>query len=295
MTVSRARTGRGNLSPQQTPTAVRHILLQASATVLLVTLAMILVAGSGVFDSATVELGLEHYAEKPLPWLPDFVPMPLNTVVNCGYVLCACYWCFFIQRARLDGVVKDPDTYFFLVFNVMGCVYGFVQLYRIVMQTVCSAIMDQWYTLPFFMMVYVWAQNVGGQCSWPQFYTLMCVSIVSYCLTLLTPVGFELALACHILLAVSGAYSLYQQHPSRCALRCFVMAIVCCCGFVVLKLLDLHLPGVHWVFSYVSGHFLSKICDVLQFHYASQFFFSFVRKPGQADRGRKTGKLIHCD
>ncbi|XP_076448330.1 transmembrane protein 187-like [Babylonia areolata] len=276
MAVSGASTERQKLSTQCSSSTVTDIFQQASVTLLVMTLVMVLITWSGTFDTATVELGLEHYAEQRPPWLPDCVPMPLNTAINFGYMLCGGYWCLVIQRAHVEGTVKDADTYFFFVFNGMGFVYGFVQLYRIVAQTVGSAVMDQWYTFPFFMLVYAWAQSVRGRCSRTQFYALMCVSVTSYSLTLLTPVGFELSLGCHILLAVVGASFLYKENSSDRALQNFLLGVLNCCGFVVLKLMDHHLPHAHWIFNYVSGHFLSKICDVLQFHYVSKFFFTIV-------------------
>ena len=248
----------------------------ALATVLPITVAMILVSWSGFFSTATVELGLEHYAEKCPSWLPQWIPMPLNTVINFGYILCGLHWCLFIGEANRSGIVKSNDAYLFFVFNTMGCVYSTVQLYRIIFQTRSSAIMDQWYTLPFFMLVYVWSQSFRGKCSKEEFYAFMLMSVGSYQLTLFTTVGFEIILGCHIFLAMLGGVRLYWQCPSEDAQQYFALAILNCTGFVVLKLLDHHLPGVHWIFSYVSGHFLSKICDVLQLHYVNEFFFAMA-------------------
>ena len=248
----------------------------ALTTVLPVTVVMSLMSWSGVFSTATVELGLDHYAEKWPSWFPQWIPMPLNTVINLGYILCGLHWCFFIGEANRSGIVKCNDAYMFFVFNIMSCIYGVVQLYRILLQTRSSAIMDQWYTLPFFMLVHVWAQCFRGKCSMQTFYALMLTSVGSYLLTLISTVGFEISLACHILLAVMGGIMLYWQCPSEHAQQYFALASLNCTGFVVLKLLDHHLPSLHWVFSYVSGHFLSKICDVLQLHYVNEFFFAMA-------------------
>ena len=252
----------------------------AVMTVVIITLVMVLVTLTGVLDTATVELGLDHYAEKRMSFVPEWIPMPLNTIINCGYPVCGLSWILFIRKMYHAGAVNADNAYLFFVFNVMGCFYGFVQLYRIIFQTRFSAILDQWYTLPFFMLVYCWAQHIMARGSWQTLYICMSASVMSYSLTLLTAIGFEISLGIHIVLAVIGGSVLYKQHPVDTMLRYFILAVISCCGFVVLKLLDHHLPYLHWVFSYVSGHFLSKICDVLQFHYVSKFFSAAIFRDG---------------
>lgn len=251
-------------------------LQRAFITVIPATVVMILMSCSGLFSTVTTELGLGHYAEKRPSWFPEFLPMPLNTIINVGYTLCGLHWCFFIAEANRSGIVKCNDAFLFFAFNTMGCLYGFVQLYRILFQTQSSAVIDQWYTLPFFMLVFVWAETFRGKCSQQKCYKLMLASVSSYLLTLFTSIGFEIALGCHILIAVTGAVLLYSKYPSEDTLQYIVLAILSCTGFVVLKLLDHHLVELHWIFSYISGHFLSKICDILQFHFVNEFFFGMI-------------------
>lgn len=257
--------------------------LQAVATVLPITFMMILVTSSGLFSKITVELGLQHYAEKRpfwLNWLPDFLLMPLNTAINLGYIICGLYWVFFIAQANRMGFIKCQEAYLFYVFNTMSSVYGCIQGYRIVQQTRNSAIMDQWYTLPFFMMVFIWAKSFTSGWSTKLSASLMLASITSFGAALLSSIGFEIALGCHIVLAVIGAVLSYRKYPSEDCLYNFVMAVLSCSGFVILKVLDLYLPKVHWVFYYLSGHFLSKICDILQVHYVNEFFFAMTFNKG---------------
>jgi hypothetical protein len=44
-----------------------------------------------LFTEAIVELGLSHYTEHRPPWLQwwftDWIPMPLNTLVNLAYIV----------------------------------------------------------------------------------------------------------------------------------------------------------------------------------------------------------------
>jgi hypothetical protein len=174
------------------------------------------------------------------------------------------------------GVVRCSDLYLFFVFYNMTVSYGFIQLARILLQTRSSAVLDQWYTLPFFMFVYLAAQNFRGKCTRKDFYTMMLASVASYSITFFTPVGFEIALGCHIVLATVGASLVYKQYGKSEGRRSFCFALLSCAGFVVLKLLDHWLAEQHWIFMYVSGHFLSKVCDVLQIHYVNEFFFDMV-------------------
>ncbi|KAK7488596.1 hypothetical protein BaRGS_00020213 [Batillaria attramentaria] len=254
-------------------------LLQALCTVVPLTLALMLLSSSSLFSSVTVELGLQHYAERRpawLNWLPEQLPMPLNTAVNMGYILCGIYWCFFIAEANRMGFVKCREAFLFYVFNIMSCVYGFVQGYRIIVQSHASAVMDQWYTLPFFMLVFVTLRSFRKGWSTLPFVVLMFASVVSYSLTLLTNVGFEIALGCHILVAVTEAVLMLLRYPSEDSQLYFILGALSCAGFVGLKLLDLELPKFHWFFTYISGHFLSKISDILQIHFTNEFFFAMI-------------------
>ena len=49
--------------------------------------------------------------------------------------------------------------------------------------------------------------------------------------------------------------------------RHLLLALVSCSGFVGLKLLD-HWLARYALFQCVTGHFWSKVCDVLQFHFS---------------------------
>lgn len=263
-------------------------LLQALCLVVPLTLAMVVLASTYLFSPVAVDLGLEHYAERRpswLDWLPGWLPMPLNAAVNVGYILCGIYWCFFIGEANRMGLVKCKEAYFFYLFNTTSCMYGCVQGYRIIFQTHASAVMDQWHTLPFFMLVPVSLRSFSQRCSRQQFVAVMLASLASYGLTLMTSFGFEIALGCHIILAVIESVVMYRKYPSEDSQLYFFLAVISCSGFVILKLLDLELPKVHWIFSYVSGHFLSKICDIFQIHYTNEFLFSmiFSVNVGEAD------------
>ena len=257
---------------------LKQLFLSAAMYVLPSTLIMILLSWLNVFTNATVELGLNHYAENSLSFFPKFVPMPFNTIINFGYVLVGIYWILFISEGHKSGIVSCNDVFMFFMFNLMGVFYGFIQLYRILFQTRASAVLDQWYTLPFFMFVFAWSRTFSSKLNKDinklKYYILL--STLSYSLTFLSIIGFEITLGIHIVLAVGGAILLQKQYPSEEATKYFIFGILSCSGFVVLKLLDHILPSFHWIFSYVSGHFISKICDVLQLHFVNEFFFDMV-------------------
>lgn len=254
----------------------RPALQQAVVTVLPVTVGMILLSWLGVFSSATFDTGVENYAERWEGGVPSWLPMPLNTIVNAGYILVCAYWCCLIWQANRVGFVKCQDAFLFYTFNIMGCLYGLIQAYRILYQSPASAIIDQWYTLPFFMMVVVWAQVFHHGWSMQRFVILMFISVASYSLSLVTSWGFEITLGCHISLAIYTVTCAYRKYPSDEALQYFVLGTLSCFGFVILKLLDLILPQFHWIFNKITGHFLSKICDIFQIYYSNEFFFTMI-------------------
>ena len=86
--------------------------------------------------------------------------------------------------------------------------------------------------------------------------------------------GSKVALGLHVLLAVMVIVKLQYQFGNSNSLSSMGYAILMCCGFVALKLVDLELPKFHIVFNYLSGHFLSKICDCMQIHFFCEFIFN---------------------
>jgi hypothetical protein len=220
----------------------------------------------GIFDAATTEIGLEHYAEKPLesiPWM-----MPLNTTINFGYIIVGFYWLYFAKRN-----LPPKEQFFFNIFSWSVIIYGPAELMRFLTQSHHWAIIDQYYTLPIFAWVIPWALHYIGSYSNEKAALIEVVSILSYGLTLVTTIGFEIALGIHILLVLGIGSKCFTKYQSKKALTALILALLNCSGFVVLKLLDLHLPRINPVFELVSGHFLSKICDILQIHYTLEFFY----------------------
>ncbi|ESO95831.1 hypothetical protein LOTGIDRAFT_56839, partial [Lottia gigantea] len=223
----------------------------------------------GVFKVAKTDIGLEHYAEKQhfKTIFPKWFKMPFNTCINIGYILVGAYWCAITTLSMENKLISVVESYLFYIFNISAAYYGAVQTLRILTQRHEFAVLDQWLTLPFFMMVFIWGLYLKyGWSPW-RAAILMTLSLTSYCLTLLTPYGFEIVLGCHILWAVTGGVLAYQRYPSSHSQLNFILACLFCIGFVILKLLDLHLVQYHTVFTILSGHFLSKICDILQIYY----------------------------
>ncbi len=77
--------------------------------------------------------------------------------------------------------------------------------------------------------------------------------------------SFNIFLRTHIVAAVITSliniFSVATQKRST-LLRPFFLAILSCSGFVVLKLLDLHLVQFSPLFKTLSGHFWSKLCGI---------------------------------
>ncbi|KAM8965311.1 transmembrane protein 187 [Sarcophilus harrisii] len=246
--------------------ALIHVLLTAclcTATVYM-----------GFFDGIFTEVGYEYYAEVPVHSFPTFLAMPFNSVINLGYLLLGWYW--LMKNKKFVGNDENMRQVRYLkdVFAGMALLYGPVQWVRIWTQTHHSAVLDQWFTLPIFAWPVVWCHYLkNGWQPW-SFFCIECISLASYCLTLFHHFGFDIALACHILAAVWSATHLHRQYGDSVSATYIGLALMSCLGFVVLKI------GDHWlaqwsVFKKLTGHFWSKICDIMQFHFAFLFFIHF--------------------
>ena len=237
----------------------------------------------GLFDAVATDDGYEHYAEKPWTFLPKhfFIGkfrMPGNTFVNVGYFIVTVFWiCHIYDECSRKKRITEKQAYMFYIFIWSSMLYAPVQVVRILTQNHRAAILDQWYTLPIFAWVTVWSNFIA--CGWnpASSLSIITVSSCSYCFTLLKIAGyedkgFEVSLAIHILFAVISGWRIYRMYPSSKALRSVALGILCCIGFVGLKLADPHLGKFHPFFRVLSGHFWSKIADFMQIHYVCQFF-----------------------
>ncbi len=245
--------------------------VQALKEVSVITILMIAVTFSGVYDNVLTENGPDHYAEK-YGWLglfPGIIPMPLNTLINLAYTVVGLVWLYRINKAKH---LSASTIYVISVFNWMAVLYSFIQLARLVTQTHHWAVMDQWYTLPFFAWTLVMACTLQYGSSRKLEIFVIFISLASYSLSLVNDIGFELALGCHILLAVLSGLISHSRFYNDKVTYYMAMSFLSCAGFVVLKLLDHELPKWHWIFTIVSGHFLSKMCDFMQIYYVNGFF-----------------------
>uniref|UniRef100_A0A8C8RRP6 Transmembrane protein 187 n=1 Tax=Pelusios castaneus TaxID=367368 RepID=A0A8C8RRP6_9SAUR len=217
----------------------------------------LVVVAAGMLDGVTVEVGYGHYAEPPVPWLPPMLAMPCNSLVNLAYM--ALGWCWFPR----DGA--GSSRYLQAVFALMALGYGPVQWARLWTQHPQTAVLDQWVTLPIFAWAGLWCYVLAWGWRPGQAVLVVGVSLVSYSMALAHPCGFELALAVHVV-AVAGAVWQAQRRLGDVDSAWTVVAgFAACLGFVVLKLADRWLA--QWApFQRFTGHFWSKVCDVLQFH-----------------------------
>ena len=231
------------------------------------------IAHSNLSRSVHVEVGFHQYAELVDP--TTLLKMPFNAIVNIGYIIIGFFWLMKVRNTTLS----NDALYFFDMFSLMSVTYGPVQFFRITTQQRLFAILDQWFTLP----IFAWAALFGiftiTQKRQPAFQALILLaSVASYGLAFINQQGFEVALGIHIFAAILiGTYcQLYSG--SQNSLKYLIFAILCCFGFVVLKLYDHHLSKRHWFFKRISGHFLSKICDILQIHFVAEFFLELLVK-----------------
>uniref|UniRef100_A0A8C5R306 Transmembrane protein 187 n=1 Tax=Leptobrachium leishanense TaxID=445787 RepID=A0A8C5R306_9ANUR len=226
------------------------------------------IVSTGLLDTVSTELGFGHYAEKPHFWLPLFLAMPFNAIVNLGYIMLGLYW---LGQKDESLKIKDPTgRYLKNMFSWMAVLYGPVQWVRIWTQAHRAAVLDQWFTFPIFAWASIWCNSILN--NWParRFLILEVISLGSYFLCLLHPQGFEVVLSLHVLWAAVSGLKLQSRYGDASSQKYLVLALVSCLGFVCLKLLD-HWLAQHFLFQTLSGHFWSKVCDILQFHYAFCF------------------------
>lgn len=232
----------------------------------------VLIATSGIFSSVQVDLTYDHYAERTVDYLPAFLAMPFNSLVNLGYIAMGIYW--LLQRA---GDQEDKNTaYVKDVFTVMAITYAPVQWVRLATLSRLSAVLDQWFTLPIFAWVPVWCRFITH--GWQPRHALaveLC-SLFSYALALVHDRGFEVALGCHVALAVTEGVRVQRRFGDPLSWRYLALAMLTCCGFVAMKLLD-HPLAQYRVFQRLTGHFWSKVCDIYQFHFSFCFLTRLTR------------------
>ncbi|XP_062852364.1 transmembrane protein 187 [Trichomycterus rosablanca] len=244
--------------------------MSALVHVLIPLLLCVVLVNTDLFDAVLVDTSYDHYAEKRVAQLPVFLAMPFNCVVNVGYTIVGIYWLFW----RTDG--RRSAAYMKDVFALMALVYGPLQWIRLATLRRAPSVLDQWVTLPIFAWVPVWCRVIVH--GWSTRFALMVelCSVLSYAAALVCARGFELVLGAHIAVAVLHAASLQRTLGDRVSLRYFTLAALSCAGFVVLKLLD-HELAQFWIFQKFTGHFWSKVCDIMQFHYSFCFFTHFAQ------------------
>ncbi|XP_033029602.1 transmembrane protein 187 isoform X2 [Lacerta agilis] len=225
---------------------------------------------SGVFDGVHTEVGYEYYAEPTVSGLPAALAMPANCLVNLAYLFLGWHW-------LPPGDERGEACYLQEVFALMALAYGPVQWVRLWTQHHWAAVLDQWLTLPIFAWGVVWCHFLEHGWQPGTFLAMEAVSLTSYVLALLHPQGFELALSGHIFIIVWRALKVQRHLGNATSAWILVLGLVSCLGFVSLKLWDQELA--QWApFRRLTGHFWSKICDVLQFHFAFLFFTQLSRR-----------------
>lgn len=244
-------------------------------------------ANTGLFDRVAVDLSYEHYAEPRVEHLPSFLAMPCNCLVNVAYIVMGLYW---LRRPRAAGEAAR-SLYVRQVFALMALFYAPVQWTRLASLRRVPAVLDQWLTLPIFAWVPVWIHHVerlrspgrsGGGAGFAA--SLEAASALSYGLALLHERGFEVALVGHVALALYGAVRLQRAAGDGRTRRDLLLAVLSCGGFVALKLLDQWLADRFSVFRRLTGHFWSKVCDVLQFHFSFRFLTTLTRRAEEESR-----------
>jgi len=245
--------------------------VHASFPVIVGTACVCYLVFQGHFDSNFgVNTGDDEYAEKPDPRiygerLIEDLKFPANAIVNVLYTAFGTYWVmrglFLDQRLNEDDDLRpskkllqrfSSDAFMTAVFGWMGVFYGPVQFLRISTQSHDWAVLDQWFTLPFFSWVFCWElYSMKPSISKWWFLPIEIISLASYCFTLYSPLAFDAALGIHILLAVSGGIHLSRNYPERKLWTPLLYALACTTGFVFLKL------GDHWLAE--TNHFFTVL------------------------------------
>ncbi|XP_078063499.1 transmembrane protein 187 isoform X2 [Mustelus asterias] len=266
---------------------------QAFLHVLLLLGACVAALATGLFDGVCTELGYGHYAERPRAGLPRWLAMPCNSLVNLGYMAVGAYW---LRRPAERG---EPEArawaYHRAVFAWMALAYGPVQWARLTAQSQRSAALDQWLTLPFFAWVPAWAALLLPRAPTPGRLALasQAASVASYGLALAHCRGFELALAAHVLLAALAGLAAQARLGDPASRLLLAQALASCAGFVGLKLLEWPLSARGLLPQPLSGHFLSKLCDIMQIHLSIRFLERLGRRQGERLSHRQGERLSH--
>ncbi|XP_067399275.1 transmembrane protein 187 [Emydura macquarii macquarii] len=240
--------------------ALRHVAGAAALCLALL--------GAGALDGAGVAVGYGLYAEPAVGWLPPALAMPCNALVNLGYA--ALGWRWFPPAGPGPGPGPDPGRYLQAVFALLALAYGPVQWARLWSQHPRAAVLDQWVTLPIFAWAGLWCHALAR--GWRPAHAALATaaSLLSYGLALAHPHGFELALAAHVAAVAAAAWQAQRRRGDAVSAWIAVAGFTACLGFVLLKLGDVWLA--QWApFQRLTGHFWSKVCDVLQFHCAFLF------------------------
>lgn len=234
------------------------------------------VANTSLFDEVEVDLSYGHYAEQKVDYLPAFLAMPCNCLINLAYIFMGLYWLLWYRGVK----ETNQSRYMREVFAFMAVFYAPVQWTRLAVLQRAPAVLDQWFTLPIFAWVPVWISFVERKpVKWRATHAaaLELLSILSYSLALAHKRGFEGALCCHVALALYKGVRVQHEHGDGRTRGYLLLAVLSCAGFVVLKLLD------HWLARFVlfrrlTGHFWSKVCDVLQFHFSFCFLTTLTER-----------------
>lgn len=253
----------GFLCPPGPPAEMIRALLHLSGPVLL----CVALVRTSLFDGVLVDVSHEDYAEPRVEALPALLRMPCNSVVNLLYPLLGLYW------LRRGGGIDPTTRYMNDVFGLMALLYGPLQWTRLALLKRAPAVLDQWVTLPIFAWVPAWIrmiERVPAERRVRDAWLLELCSLLSYGLALVHERGFEAALCVHVAYAVFMGVRVQVKQGDRRTRRFLLLAVVSCAGFVVLKLLDRVLDRF-WLFQRLTGHFWSKVCDVLQFHFSFCF------------------------
>jgi TMEM187 protein family len=194
-------------------------------------------------------------------------PMPFNTIVNVLYLIVSCRWLYWLHHHHKQ---IPFTTFLYLVpFHTLNMCYGVVQFIRIVTQDPYWAVVDKSLAFPFFTWTILASIDHIRFHDYRRWFALTFLPFY-----LCTVCSFRIVLAVHILATILTTIHVCQPHTTK--LWCY--ALVCCCGFVGLKYWDHELATVYPpLFTVLSGHFWSKVCDVGQAHFISRFFLEHHR------------------
>lgn len=274
-----------------------HALCDSNATTLplldvsVVIAVVCILSRRGLFDGGDVEVGYDGYGEYPSVYsrvLPRWLRMPFNTLVNTLYLLCGWYWLHSTnleeekqaETKTLRGPLLMPleDAYLFRVYSWMCAYRGLLQALFMVVQDYRLASLCELSRLLTISWCIMWSLHLLEwlRGSAVRYAVATSLSVAHFVLHIREPHGYERVQVHHgTALALLVVYMQLKYGDIAHSLLSIAVAAVCSLLFAAASRNDLGLAQLSSpVFRVLSGHFWSRVAEVLMIHFVACFMFS---------------------